>query len=84
MALTFECEDPRGMRGSKRMMDWHYGEPMPEWVLQARVVKFTADGDELDLLLGAISATIKPVKTIDVTSGAAPQLTEGTNENPDR
>jgi len=45
---------------------WHYSEELPEGYLRARALKITADGDELDLLLAAIRATIKPVKVIDI------------------
>jgi hypothetical protein len=73
MALIIEYTE----NGRKRRVFWHYSEPLPESVLRERVLNFFADGDELDLLLGAIRATIKPTVTIDVTPGTAPQLTEG-------
>jgi len=52
--------------GNKISRGWHYSEPLSEGYLRARVLSITADGDELDLLVAAIRATIKPVTVIDV------------------
>jgi len=53
--------------GNTHFRSWHYSEPLPEEYLSQRVLKITGDGDELDLLVAAIRATIKPVTVIDVT-----------------
>ena len=61
--LRLEYTDANGTH----FKSWHYGESLSEGYLTARVLKVTADGDELDLLLATIRATIKPVTVIDVT-----------------
>jgi hypothetical protein len=71
--LVIEYKDERGGR---HYASWHYSQPLPEGALRSRVLKITADGDELDLLLDAITKTIKQTVTID--AAPAPQLTEGT------
>ena len=63
--LRLEYIDANGNTHSR---SWHYSEPVPEEYFRARVLKITADGDELDLLSHAIRATIKPITVIDVTS----------------
>lgn len=62
--ITFEY---KGADGNTHIRSWHYSQSLPDDLLSARVLKITADGDELDLLLHAIRGTIKPVKVIDVT-----------------
>jgi hypothetical protein len=41
---------------SKKRYIWHFSEPLP--IIPGGVVTFQADGDELNLLLGAIRSTI--------------------------
>ena len=64
-------------RGVTKQTEWHYGEPLPS--MQARVVSFQADGDELELILHALKAT-RPVQTITAEVVEQPRL-EKTNEN---
>ena len=63
MALRLEYKDDVGNTHSRQ---WHYSEPLPEDYKRARVLKITADGDELDLILHMLEKTIKPVTVIDV------------------
>jgi hypothetical protein len=60
--LRIEYTDELGNTHSRR---WYYSEPLPEEYQRARVLKLTADGDELDLILDALRATVKPVTVID-------------------
>lgn len=67
--LTFEYRD---RDGHTHIRSWHHSTPLPEEVLSQRVLKITADGDELDLLLDAIRATIRPEPpTIEVEAEEA-------------
>lgn len=52
--LRIEYTDGVGNTHSRR---WHHGEPLPEEYQCARVLKLSADGDELNLLLDALRAT---------------------------
>ena len=38
-----------------RELQWHVGEALPKELFSQRVVKFQADGDELDLILAALT-----------------------------
>jgi hypothetical protein len=68
MALNIEWFN----RGVTKRAEWHVGEPLPE-LGTARVYKFQADGDELDVLLFALQDAAPKV----------PVTIEGeTNENP--
>jgi len=73
MALRLEYKDDVGNTHSRV---WHYSQPLPEEYKRARVLKLTADGDELDLIVEALDKTIKPTVTIDVTPATA-ALTKG-------
>lgn len=64
--LRLEYKDGVGNTHSRC---WHYGEPLPEEYQQARVLKLSADGDELELLLDSLRATIKPTVVIDIKAG---------------
>jgi hypothetical protein len=65
MALRIEYKDDMGNTHSR---SWHYSEPLPEEYKRARVLKLTADGDELDLIVDALTRTVPvPPVTIDVT-----------------
>jgi hypothetical protein len=76
MALRLEYKDDVGNTHSRQ---WHYSEPLPEEYKRARVLKITADGDELDLILHTLTATIKPTVTIDATPAPA-ALTKGSGQ----
>ena len=41
--------------------EWHIGDPMPE--IKGRKVYFAADGDELALILGAMTRTARIPET---------------------
>lgn len=52
--------DDKGHRtGWTRDIQWHVGEPLPQDVTKERIVKLQADGDELELLLLAITFNAK-------------------------
>ena len=76
MALRIEYKDDMGNTHSR---SWHYSEPLPEEYKRARVLKLTADGDELDLIVDALTRTIKPTVTIDVEPAPA-ALTKGSGQ----
>lgn len=44
----------------QEIVEWHLGEPIPE-AAKDRVVTFQADGDELEMILAAMRASIKDV-----------------------
>lgn len=43
--------------------NWHVGETLP--IITARVVTFQADGDELEVILAALKATVKTAQSFD-------------------
>ena len=77
MALLIRYTNSIGM---PQQREWHYGEPLPR--MDARVVVFQADGDELDLILDTLRKT-RSVPTIAAEVVPDPKL-EADNANPDR
>ena len=51
MALHIEAN----VGGHTHVAQWHVGEPVPDFIHDARVVKFQADGDELVAFIDAMS-----------------------------
>jgi CheY-like chemotaxis protein len=51
MALHIEAN----VGGHTHVANWHVGEPVPDFIHDARVVKFQADGDELVAFIDAMS-----------------------------
>jgi len=67
MAMFITWED-KGNERIKRRRQWHLGESIPN--LDAYVVNFQADGDELNLILNAMQATYTDSSRVHYRKGS--------------
>lgn len=51
LCIEFQPYNSGAKDAAPMRIEWHTGEPLPVELGRARVVKFQADGDELDLIL---------------------------------